>query len=103
MSLISPDKIRNHLGNHSPSKITHAFTKSKRFITANPEYRSPDHRSRPAFYSSSSSLSKRQTSLGYGKKFDFTKSTVVSPAPAAYKMCSQFAKMNQTFTFSISR
>lgn len=38
-SLIDNDKIRKHLANTSPAKITHAFPKSKRFSNPNPEYR----------------------------------------------------------------
>lgn len=37
MSLLSLDSIRNHLANHSPSKMVHAFSKSKRFSSPNPE------------------------------------------------------------------
>jgi hypothetical protein len=37
-SLLSPDAIRNQLTNNSPSKVAHAFTKSKRFLSPNPEY-----------------------------------------------------------------
>ncbi len=38
MSIISPDNIRNHLANNSPSKVAHAFSKGKRFKSPNPEY-----------------------------------------------------------------
>lgn len=38
-SLLSPEAIRNQLTNNSPSKVTHAFTKSKRFLSPNPEYK----------------------------------------------------------------
>jgi hypothetical protein len=37
-SLLSPDAIRNQLTNNSPTKVAHAFTKSKRFLSPNPEY-----------------------------------------------------------------
>ncbi len=38
ISVISSDTIRNHLANHSPSKIAHQFSKTKRFADPNPEY-----------------------------------------------------------------
>jgi hypothetical protein len=38
-SLIDNDKIRKHLANTSPAKVTHAFPKSRRFSNPNPEYR----------------------------------------------------------------
>lgn len=41
MSIISPDNIRNHLANKSPSKVAHAFSKTKRFKSPNPEYHTP--------------------------------------------------------------
>lgn len=37
-SLISNENIRKHLANTSPAKITHSFSKSKRFLEVNPEY-----------------------------------------------------------------
>ena len=37
-STIDPDTIRNHLANHSPAKIAHQFSKTKRFPDINPEY-----------------------------------------------------------------
>lgn len=36
ISLISPEKIRNHLANSSPSRFVHSFSRSKRFASANP-------------------------------------------------------------------
>ena len=42
VSLVSPDAIRNHLANTSPAKISHSFTRSRRFSPANPEYPSID-------------------------------------------------------------
>jgi hypothetical protein len=41
MSLLSPENIRNHLANNSPSKVAHAFSKGKRFKSPNPEYNPP--------------------------------------------------------------
>lgn len=41
MSIISPDNIRNHLANNSPSKVAHTFSKTKRFNSPNPEYHTP--------------------------------------------------------------
>lgn len=39
MSIVSAELIRNHLANTSPTKIAHVFSKSKRFLSPNPEYR----------------------------------------------------------------
>jgi hypothetical protein len=36
-SIVSPDEIRKHLANKSKSKVTHIFSKSKRFLDPNPE------------------------------------------------------------------
>lgn len=38
ISLLSPEAVRNHLANSSPSKFAHAFPKQKRFSEPNPEY-----------------------------------------------------------------
>lgn len=38
MSIVSAELIRNHLANTSPTKIAHVFSKSKRFLSPNPEY-----------------------------------------------------------------
>ena len=37
-SLITNENIRKHLANNSPAKITHSFSKSRRFLDPNPEY-----------------------------------------------------------------
>lgn len=42
-SLVSNENIRKHLANTSPAKITHSFSKSRRFLDPNPEY--PDRHS----------------------------------------------------------
>jgi len=65
--------------------MTHSFSKSPRFSKPNPEYFIDSSRCKEAFYSSTSSLSKRHTSIGYGMKLDFTKSTIVSPGSPTYK------------------
>ena len=36
-SLVCNEDIRKHLANTSPAKITHSFSKSRRFLDANPE------------------------------------------------------------------
>jgi len=36
ISLVDNEKIRKHLANNSPAKITHAFPKSRRFSNPNP-------------------------------------------------------------------
>ena len=38
ISLVSNENIRKHLANTSPAKITHSFSKSRRFLDPNPEY-----------------------------------------------------------------
>ena len=58
------------------------------------------------FYGSSSSLSslsKRNSGIGFGKKSDFTKNTIVSPGSPAYKQRGQFDKLGKTYSFSIGR
>lgn len=32
ISLVSDEDIRKHLANNSPAKITHSFSRSKRFL-----------------------------------------------------------------------
>lgn len=39
-SLVSNEDIRKHLANTSPAKVTHSFSKSRRFLDPNPEYTS---------------------------------------------------------------
>ncbi len=41
--------------------------------------------------------------MGCGKRSDFTKNTIVSPASPTYKQRSQFEKLGQTFSFSMGR
>lgn len=45
-----------------------------------------------AYYSNSCELSKRKTSLGYGRKSDFTTTGIVSPASNMYNIKSIFEK-----------
>jgi len=37
-SLVSNEEIRKHLANTSSAKISHSFSKSRRFLEHNPEY-----------------------------------------------------------------
>jgi hypothetical protein len=40
-SLLTNDQIRKHLANTSPAKVTHSFSKTRRFFNSNPEYLTP--------------------------------------------------------------
>ena len=60
-------------------------------------------RCKEAFYTSSSSLSKRKSGIGFGKRSDFTHNTIVSPGSPTYKHRGQFDKLGMTFSFSIGR
>lgn len=79
LSITPSDNIRNHPVNNSTSKEIHAFSKSKRFLSPNPEC--PN-----AFYSFDSQLSNRKAGLGYGNKSDFTKDLTVSPPATKYQI-----------------
>ena len=37
-SLLSNEQIRKHLANTSPAKVTHSFSKSKRFTKKDPQF-----------------------------------------------------------------
>lgn len=50
-----------------------------------------------------STLNKRHSGIGFGKRSDFTKNRIVSPGSPTYKMESQFEKLGQTHSFGISR
>lgn len=75
------DVIRKHPTNNSTSKEIHMFSKSKRFVSPNPEC--PN-----AFYSFDSQLSNRKASFGYGNKSDFTRTLTVSPPATKYEIKS---------------
>lgn len=55
------------------------FSKSKRFVSPNPEC--PN-----AFYTYDSQLSNRKASFGYGNKSDFTRTLTVSPPVTKYEI-----------------
>jgi hypothetical protein len=85
ISTIDADSIRKHPANNSPSKLAYQFSKSKRFPDINPEYLFFCYRRCPnAFYTFDSQLSHRKTGFGYGKKYDFTQLTSVSPPSTKY-------------------
>lgn len=96
ISLVSNEDIRKHLANNSPAKITHSFSKSRRFLEPNPECKE-------AAYGSTTSLSKRYSGIGFGSRSDFTKNRVVSPGSPTYKVPSQFDSPGQTYSFRIGR
>jgi len=78
-SLMTTQQIINHLDNNSLSKTTHAFSRTKRFKTANPEYYRFDHRCKEAFYTNISCLSRKKFSIGKAKRSDFTIKTEPTP------------------------
>lgn len=80
-SITPSDVIRKHPANNSTSKEIHMFSKSKRFISPNPEC--PN-----AFYTFDSQLSNRKASFGYGNKSDFTRTLTVSPPATKYEIKS---------------
>lgn len=78
-SITPSDVIRKHPANTSTSKEIHAFSKSKRFISPNPECPT-------VFYAYDSQLSNRKAGFGYGKKSDFTRTLTASPAATKYDL-----------------
>lgn len=70
---------------------------------AQPRVRPAARRCKEAYYGSSTSLSKRQSGIGFGSRSDFTKSTVVSPASPTYRAASQFDRLGQTYSFRVGR
>ena len=78
-SITPSDVVRKHPTNNSTSKEIHMFTKSKRFVSQNPEC--PN-----AFYTVDSQLSNRKASFGYGNKSDFTRTLTVSPPVTKYEI-----------------
>lgn len=78
-TITSSDVIRKHPTNNSTSKEIHMFSRSKRFVSPNPEC--PN-----AFYSFDSQLSNRKAAFGYGNKSDFTRTLTVSPPATKYEI-----------------
>lgn len=89
-SFLAPEAVKNHPTNCSPSKALYRFSNSKRFKPANPECPT-------AFYSNLSGLSQRQTSIGFGKKLDFTKPAMITPSGSDYNPDIKWMKQGKTF------
>jgi hypothetical protein len=80
-SITPSDVIRKHPTNTSTSKEIHVFSKSKRFVSPNPEC--PN-----AFYTCNSQLSNRKAGFGYGTRSNFTRTLTVSPPATKYSLNS---------------
>lgn len=78
-SITPSEHIRNHPANTSISKEVHAFTKTQRFISPNPECSNVS-------YTYNSHLSNRKIGFGYGTKSDFTRTLTVSPPATKYQL-----------------
>ena len=97
ISITSHGDVQKHPSNNSPSKVSFRFSQAKRFKDNNPECPI-------AFYAYTSQLSNRKTSIGYGKKDDFTRDLAKAPSSSLYNTNSyyEFVK-NKGLTFGNSR
>jgi hypothetical protein len=66
----------------SETKYSHLFPKTQRFLSKNPEYPPHPRRCPEAFYTFDSQLSHRMTTMGFGKKSDFTHKDCDCPSPS---------------------
>ena len=80
--------------NNSTAKAQYSFAKAKRFPT--------NQDASGKFYDIPPALSKRFTSFGYGKKYDFTSDKEKTPDPGTYKVVNDITKV-KSFSFGISR
>jgi len=102
MSVIvsSPDQIHNHPVNTSTSKNLYSFSREIRFKKTSPGVCAQ------TCYELPTTKNKRNTSFGYGNKYDFTKNAGKNPPPNNYKITSLFNKNkthNKGKTFGSSR
>lgn len=79
----SHEEIQKHPTNNSPAKISFRFSQTKRFKDNNPECP-------VAFYTYSTQLSKRKSSIGSGQKSDFTKDQAKTPGSTQYNPDSYY-------------
>lgn len=84
-SIVTPQEILNNPLNTSVSKYQYSFAKEHRF-NVNKGY------CLNAFYNLGSVKGKRCAGFGYGGRPDWTKTTVISPAPTSYEIKSQTDK-----------
>lgn len=81
--------------NDSTAKAQYSFPKAPRFPKVEPASSN--------FYTIPPALSKRSTSFGYGKKYDFTQGKDPTPDPGKYSVLADATKGNIAYTFGISR
>ena len=88
-------QIVNSPTNNSTSKFQFSFPKAKRFqeITS----------ATGKFYNIPNTFSKRSTSFGYGKKYDFTTEKEKTPDPGAYQQHTDDKAKLKGYTFGLSR
>jgi len=82
ITVSTPNQICMSSLNHSKSKSLYSFPKTERFK----ENHKPlcDN-----IYNSNSTISNRKAALGYGNKYDFTKTGFATPAPNNYNITSE--------------
>ena len=105
ISLVSPDAIRRHQANSSPSKYACSFSRQQRFKNPNPEYSSLYHRCKVHFYiNNQSKFSKVKYSVGLGKRSDFTTVSNDAPPSTKYSHKSLFEKdLRKGSSFGLGR
>jgi Sperm-tail PG-rich repeat len=94
MLVSTSDQIAKAPTNNSTAKAQYSFPKSQRF-------NKPSNTSE-VFYDLPTTFSKRTTSFGYGKKYDFTSDKEKTPDPGAYNI-DQNLVAKKPFSFGISR
>lgn len=96
--VVSGETISKNLQNSSKSKQMYSFPKSKRFII------DTKNSSRTFYYNLPVVTSKRATSIGYGKKSDFTKGTKWNaPFHEVPRLFEDKKDGSPKYTFGLSR